>query len=409
MQNKMSPSDVQDNKRQRTIGSASDKVIANDVIKLKFHEGSSYFDARPEYCHQLFKEEEIENLTVGESYEIAINIDCRNLSHEVVYSENITPIDRQVISDNLQLALPKGTVDVDSDSKEMSTKSTCCFPGKLVHEFAVAGENYEILLATAADEGASELLGRAEKVAMWFIETADAVDFSDDRWEVLFLFRTEHSDGTEKNTSAVPTRYFAGYMTLFTFHNPMLGSKIRVCQALVTPVHQGRGLGRELLQAVYRLVRARDNIVELTVEDPAPGFQRLRDVVDFAWFVEHFPPKSVEGQQPKEADVSTELKVTKAQAAFVLEAAAYVDIVHKHRSANTKGNVHSNAAFKEFRLEAKRRLYRVDKELRLLAKADMQRELADMFDEQLRRYQAVLKTAERLGLLAADPAATASS
>jgi ribosomal protein S18 acetylase RimI-like enzyme len=101
----------------------------------------------------------------------------------------------------------------------------------------------------------------------------DSVDFADERWEVLYLYNsnTENISNIDNNGSSSsgngsnsiesselmnenmfeegPIRNFAGYMTLFTFHNPFLGSKMRVCQVLVLPHMQGRGLGREMLLA----------------------------------------------------------------------------------------------------------------------------------------------------------------
>jgi GNAT superfamily N-acetyltransferase len=54
---------------------------------------------------------------------------------------------------------------------------------------------------------------------------------------------------------------------------------MRVCQALILPPYQGRGLGRQMLLQVYRVAAERDSVVEVAVEDPAPGFQRQRDAV----------------------------------------------------------------------------------------------------------------------------------
>jgi len=44
--------------------------------------------------------------------------------------------------------------------------------GKLIHTFQQGKDVFEIYLASAKDAGCVELLQRAEKVAMWFIETA---------------------------------------------------------------------------------------------------------------------------------------------------------------------------------------------------------------------------------------------
>jgi hypothetical protein len=52
---------------------------------------------------------------------------------------------------------------------------------------------------------------------------------------------------------------------------------------LVLPPYQGRGLGRHALLEVYALASRREEVLEVTVEDPCPGFQRLRDAVDMEW------------------------------------------------------------------------------------------------------------------------------
>ena len=176
------------------------------------------------------------------------------------------------------------TVPSDKFSTPSPTNSSTSF----------SSSSFEIYLATDKDSGAGELLHRAEKIAVWHIETADSVDFSDERWEVLNIYNTithrKHqnlNNNVLNGTDEYVTRSFAGYMTLFTFNNPFLGSKIRICQALVLPHMQGQGLGRKLLLAAYNLAKSRSSIVEVTVEDPAPAFEWLRDTVDCEWVIQH--------------------------------------------------------------------------------------------------------------------------
>jgi hypothetical protein len=79
------------------------------------------------------------------------------------------------------------------------------------------------------------------------------------------------------------------------------------------------------------------------------------------------------------------LKITLSQAQFVLETETFQRL---HTEGNGNGNVEEG---KQFRLRVKRRLVREDKELRSLSKADMQRELGELYETQLVRYRAVLK------------------
>lgn len=69
-------------------------------------------------------------------------------------------------------------------------------PGQCVHMFdSRAGDSFEIWEFKATDTGAVELIGRLEKVAIWFIETADSVDFTDPRWRALLLVKIAPDNG----------------------------------------------------------------------------------------------------------------------------------------------------------------------------------------------------------------------
>lgn len=131
-------------------------------------------------------------------------------------------------------------------------------------------------------------------------------------------------------------------MTLFSFLNPIHGCKLRVCQALILPSYQGSGLGKELLLHVYRSNQQNREIAELTVEDPCPGFQALRDAVDLEWYMHIHPDmeKSNGEDQNKTRsadDLSKRLKITKAQATFVLEALEYIHVVNSVASKVAPG------------------------------------------------------------------------
>lgn len=321
-------------------------VKANEFIKLifvdTFHDQSTdslpessqlnNYYSTPTYTHQLFEEERINFLSETtraafiKNYQLScsndksyiqtesqpallIYIKCSDLTHYAATRSIYDLGDREMLMAKIQTALPRNSISQKATEIDDKLSSYCQYcnsvqgttpPGNLLATFESAIDSsstltptsscFEIFLATAKDNAASELLQRAEKIAMWYIETADSVDFSDERWEVLFLYHIKIVCGNNdtlqdfSDTDQGPTiSNFAGYMTLFTFHNPILGSKIRVCQALVLPHMQGRSLGRKMLLTVYELAQSRSNIVEVTVEDPAPAFERLRDMVDCEW------------------------------------------------------------------------------------------------------------------------------
>ncbi|KAL7432135.1 hypothetical protein ACHAXM_002967 [Skeletonema potamos] len=161
--------------------------------------------------------------------------------------------------------------------------------------------DFVITLAKGSDPSVAFYHNLIQKLARWFIETADDVNISDDNggfWSVLYLFRKHDDKSPDDGTSTF--RYsLAGYTTLFHFHAPFRkpnpGIIVRICQALILPMYQRAGHGSELLLCVheyadrylndYSSLSTGMDIVEVNVEDPAPGFVALRDFVDYKRFV----------------------------------------------------------------------------------------------------------------------------
>jgi len=219
---------------------------------------------------------------------------------------------------------------------------------------------------------------------MWYIETADGVDFSDSRWEVVNLYKTTSKDSTV---------YYSliGYMTLFTFRNPFAGAKIRVCQALVLPIYQGQGWGKKMMLQVYKRTKERADTTEVTVEDPAPGFQCMRDAVDIEWALQHkdsiYNPSTNEPMEV--SDVASTLKITSVQAQFVLNALQFHDIYPNTTDDEAIATYESESAYRTFRLAVKRSYLKYDKELKSLPKDVMQKELDNLYIADVIRFKRV--------------------
>lgn len=374
---------------------------ANEVIEIIFgtNDGQNVARVAPDFTHQLFQDEIIIGIEATEKPLISVHVDMTDLDHSIYFSETLSSHDQDRLLSCLSPALPTAATTTRLCSKEPKPPKSYQPPGQLIHRFKSSDDDYEIWLATAKDPGAMDLLQRGECLARWFIETADSVEFDEERWEVLFLFqrqRQQQKDQLEEQEQDSGSVMFAGYMTLFTFRNPFLGSKVRICQALILPHLQGRGLGVEVMLCMYRMVGSRDSVREVTVEDPCAGFQRLRDKADYTWYQQHFPtqqPLELEGEtkgkgkeRPARTDeeVAEKLRLTKPQAAFVLEVEQY-----KYITSNSDGST-DVARLKQFRLQVKRQLLREDKELKDLPKQALQRELDGLFEDRVSRYVSVL-------------------
>jgi ribosomal protein S18 acetylase RimI-like enzyme len=408
------PSDASENpsKKSRVSFDRADAVVIpggtrmNDIIFLRFLRTSSspssaegvdvLSTCHPEYTHQLFNDEKI-YLDMDSSPEVYVDIDIHDLGHGMKIQGTCSSHDLDQITSGLDPIMPKNSVSIEV--------------GEVMRIFDQDDYVFEIRRATHRDPGATQLLRSCEKLAMWFIETADSVDFEDDRWEALFLLGSKKgADG--KGTSK---KDFVGYFTLYSFINPMAGSKARICQALVLPPFQGRGLGRELMRQVYWICKKRPDVVEITVEDPAPAFEALRDAVDVEWALEHAEMVGIPydagaktlsnaifaDMDKSNAKIAQIMKVTKQQVEFVRDALQYLYISYRKTCEIGSSDVGdsvvdtSTPTIKQWRLDFKRKLIRKLPELKSLPKEEMQKELEALYVEFVERAKP-LKNNKRL-------------
>ena len=203
-----------------------------------------------------------------------------------------------------------------------------------------------ITIAKGTDQQVYPYHNSIQKLAKLFIETADDVDVSDENdgfWSVLYLFREHNlSDNDAAKTGNNLQYSLAGYITLFHFYAPFKKPKpgiiLRVCQALILPPYQRAGHGSDLLQVVHEYANKYSidgqKIVEVNVEDPAPGFVALRDKIDYQRYLEYLestPSDQNDGAAILEENffspisedelqrIATLLKVTKRQVQIVHE------------------------------------------------------------------------------------------
>ena len=147
-------------------------------------------------------------------------------------------------------------------------------------------------------------------------------------------------------------------------------------------------------------------MAEVTVEDPAPGFQLMRDSVDFEWASEmDCNVNKIGAATTMESlpSIARELKLTLAQVTFVYEAWQY-NKCRRSAKRRVKGDGDDDEeddddddeATRAFRLVVKRRLLQANGDIRALAKPDMQRELERLWEEQRVRYNRMATRVNRV-------------
>ncbi|GLI63534.1 hypothetical protein VaNZ11_006522 [Volvox africanus] len=123
-------------------------------------------------------------------------------------------------------------------------------------------------VATAPPE-VKALHARLEPLLLFTIDGAQFIDADDPQWELLLPVARAEDGGC----------LVLGLTTLFNFFAYPTSCRLRVSQVLVLSPWQGLGLGKALLKLSYDLAKSR-RCADLTVEDPTPNLQRVREKLE---------------------------------------------------------------------------------------------------------------------------------
>lgn len=139
-------------------------------------------------------------------------------------------------------------------------------------------KKYLILHANASTKGFSSFQARMQSLVMWFIESANMIDYEDPRWDFFMVFEKYNP-----NTPPVSTEdrfYFAGYATVYKYYVYPDRTRPRVSQMLLLPPYRRNGLGTKLLQSIYDYYMKQQQTLDITAEDPDEDFISMRDFLD---------------------------------------------------------------------------------------------------------------------------------
>lgn len=222
-------------------------------------------------------------------------------------------------------------------------------------------------------EAALAFVMRLTNAMLWLIDGCTPIEVGPDgaRWHLLSAWR-----GGELVAAALT----------FTFEVPV--RRVRICQFLVMPRHQRRGIGAQLVELVFELAK-RDGAAEVNVEDPCAGFRALRDVVDVR--------RATELRAQVEASAGgalTGAQLAAAQRELLLgseQAQRLVEILRLRAldaAAPAAPPAAAGEALASFRVACKRRLLRLhDADLEHLPADERKRKLGEMYDEATDEYR----------------------
>ena len=89
--------------------------------------------------------------------------------------------------------------------------------------------------------------------------------------------------------------------------------RLRISQFVILPPYQRRGHGEQLLRAVYKLGRGMKHCTEVCVENPSPGFSKLRDKTDARVLQELGFFEHLQADSPEWDELTATLKWSRTQ------------------------------------------------------------------------------------------------
>ncbi|KAK1133061.1 hypothetical protein K0M31_014424 [Melipona bicolor] len=308
---------------------------------------------KPEMSHQVFGDSEsifgYRDLRVKLYYSAS----CLETYLGMTYSEKINKLlyegveADEILPKIAEKLAPQVHTNIDAFIESLKKDDTFRPQGVLLHSFSINDEGctrkFEVYKADMTYKGFKEYHQRLQTFVLWYIDAANFIDIDDDRWHYFNMFeKYQTADGIIRYATI-------GFATVYQYYAYPRHTRPRIAQVLILPPFQNMGLGTHLLHAIYREYIGRNQVKDITVEDPSVTFQRLRDYVD-AINCSALPSFSrdclLQGfNKTMAAEAKEKFKINKKQARRVYE-------ILRLRATDLT----NEQEYREYRLDVKRRL-----------------------------------------------------
>ncbi|XP_046480179.1 histone acetyltransferase type B catalytic subunit [Neodiprion pinetum] len=334
-------------------------ISSNDALEFKLirnpHDvNDDKLIFKPEMSHQVFGDSE--NIFGYRDLRIKLyySAGCLETYLGMTYSEKADYMSCEgveaddVLSKISAKLAPKVHSNMDSFIAALKNDESFVPPGTVIHSFSVKDKDkgvrhFEVYKADMSCKGFKEYHERLQTFLLWYIDAASFIDIDDDQWHYFNIF--------EKYTPTVGSHRYAtvGFATVYQYYAYPHHARPRIAQVLVLPPFQGLGIGAQLLSAIYRAYIGRNDVKDITVEDPSISFQRVRDFIDaqHCKTLESFSKSNLlQGFNKNMAiEASIRFKINKKQARRVYE-------ILRLRVTD----VSDKQEYQQYRLDIKRRL-----------------------------------------------------
>ncbi|XP_076164935.1 histone acetyltransferase 1 [Ptiloglossa arizonensis] len=339
--------------RLKTLVVSSNEALEFKLIRNVEDLENDEIIFKPEMSHQVFGDSEsifgYRDLRVKLYYSSG----CLETYLGMTYSEKVNKMiyegveADEVLPKIAEKLAPRVHENLDAFIKSLKKDDTFRPHGELLHSFSINDKGctrkFEVYKADMTYKGFKEYHQRLQTFVLWYIDAANFIDVDDDRWHYFNMFEKYHAADGSVHYGTI------GYATVYQYYAYPHHTRPRIAQVLILPPFQNMGLGAHLLHAIYREYIGRNQVKDITVEDPSVTFQRLRDYVD-AMNCNTLPSFSREYllqgfNKTMAAEAKEKFKINKKQARRVYEILRLraTDLINEQE-------------YREYRLDVKRRL-----------------------------------------------------
>ncbi|KAJ3288168.1 histone acetyltransferase 1 [Borealophlyctis nickersoniae] len=256
--------------------------------------------------------------------------------------------------------------------------------GEKFHEYQLEGDDsgtvYEIYKCTFSTPRFKEYHQRLQLFLLWFIEGASFLE-DDEKWEIALVFEKRDEGGKDVYSIIGYATYYPFFyypdkrrmrISSSSYRLTIVGAmevSLLVRSCCIGGLKLKTAAPATLYQTLYSHFRMRDDVAEITVEDPNDAFQDLRDRCDLQLLLNRDAFAGLEApvDPQKIIAVQKKYKLSRKQTERCLEMALLKRL-----------KIKDLAKYKAYRLQVKRRVYRQNAEL--LASLD-QSERVQKLDE----------------------------
>jgi len=357
---------------------------ANDIFTIslvsdpkKLEEG----EFQPEFTHQIFGDEEVifgyTKVSIQLLFTSGSLKSCLTIKTSGKYKGGEeTPTD---IEEKLREWLPVDyTTKLDKFCEWVVQDREAFRPvGEKIFEYPHKVDDnrkFVIYKGNMETRGLLEFHKHFETFSILEIDASRLLD-NDPRWELFHLY--------EKITEAGVTVYNAvGYVTVYPFYVYPDNLRPRISQFLILKPYQKQGHGSKLYESIFEHYLLDKKVIDITVEDPAEIFQKMRRVCDVKYLLKNNlldePALSLLGNRDKLEELHRKSKINMRQLPICIEIIALKTI--------------KKDEIKKLRLRIKERLFKEDEGIEALEKQARYQELDRQYSEITDSYRSLIQS-----------------